>query len=194
MTITISGVILAGGKARRMQGQDKGLVTFRGKPMISYCLARLSPQVSSVSINANRNFEKYSTYGVPVFADELPDFQGPLSGMLTALKRATTDYVLFIPCDNPFLSEKLCERLLQAIREHNVQLAYANDGERDHPTFCLISCKLTPALEKYLVSGERRILAFMQQQQGIQVDFSDQKSTFQNFNTLEDVHTMEENT
>ncbi len=193
MTITISGVILAGGKARRMQGQDKGLVSFCGKPMIAHCLARLSPQVSGVSINTNRNFEKYSTYGVPIFADELPDFQGPLSGMLTALKRATTDYVLFIPCDNPFLSEELCQRLLRAIREHNAQLAYANDGERDHPTFCLMSCKLAPELEKYLASGERRILAFMQQQHAVDVDFSDQKSAFQNFNTLEDVQKMEKN-
>ncbi|VEJ09034.1 molybdenum cofactor guanylyltransferase MobA [Actinobacillus delphinicola] len=193
MTITISGVILAGGKARRMQGQDKGLVSFQGKPMITHCLARLLPQVSMVSINANRNHEKYVTYDVPVFADDLPDFQGPLSGMLTALKRARTDYVLFVPCDNPFLSEHLCSRLLQAVQQHNTQLAYANDGERDHPTFCLMSRQLVADLEEYLAKGQRRILTFMQQQGGIAVDFSDEKNAFQNFNTLDDVRTMEEN-
>lgn len=187
MTITISGVILAGGQALRMQGKDKGLVMFQGKPMISYCLERLSSQVATLSINANRNQDRYAEYGFPVFADELANFQGPLSGMLTALKRTTTDYVLFVPCDNPFLSAHLCQRLFNALIQQQAKLAYAHNGERPQPTFCLMSRVLIPALEDYLNRGERRILKFLQEQEGVVVDFSDEPHAFQNFNTFEDL-------
>lgn len=78
MAVSITGVILAGGKARRMQGQDKGLVLFQGKPMFLHTLQSLRKQVDIVAINANRNKEIYAKSGVDVFSDELAGFQGPL--------------------------------------------------------------------------------------------------------------------
>jgi len=94
MEYTISAVILAGGKARRMNGADKGLQLLKNKPLISHVIERLQPQVIDISINANRHHTEYAQWGFPVFSDELPDFQGPLSGMLTALEQAKTDFVL----------------------------------------------------------------------------------------------------
>ena len=102
MKYTISAVILAGGKARRMNGADKGLQLLQNKPLISHVIERLQPQVIDISINANRHHTEYAQWGFPVFSDELPDFQGPLSGMLTALEKAKTDFVLFVPCDSPY--------------------------------------------------------------------------------------------
>lgn len=198
----ISAVILAGGRARRMGGVDKGLQLFRGQPLVWHCYQRLKDQVAQVAVNANRNQERYVQFGWPVFADELADFQGPLSGILTGLKRAESDFVLFVPCDCPFLPlnllEKLQQPILQSLQHHqsnsqsarensSVLLTYATDGEREHPTFCLVSTLLAEKLAAYLHSGERRMLQFMRENGAIAVDFRDQKEAFQNFNTLADL-------
>lgn len=197
MAVSITGVILAGGKARRMQGQDKGLVLFQGKPMFLHTLQSLRKQVDIVAINANRNKEIYAKSGVDVFSDELAGFQGPLSGMLTALKRAKTDYVLFVPCDNPFLPINLAEKLFSALVQNQTQngnsyLAYAQDGERPHPIFCLLSPHIVPALSAYLNRGERKVLTFMQENHAIAVDFSVEKKHFKNVNSLEELQKMNE--
>ncbi|MFZ7266780.1 molybdenum cofactor guanylyltransferase MobA [Avibacterium avium] len=194
----ISAVILAGGRARRMGGVDKGLQLFRGQPLVWHCYQRLKDQVAQVAVNANRNQERYAQLGLPVFADELADFQGPLSGILTGLKLAESDFVLFVPCDCPFLPlnllEKLQQPILQSLQDRQsagenspVLLTYATDGEREHPTFCLASTLLAEKLAAYLHSGERRMLQFMRENGAIAVDFRDQKEAFQNFNTLADL-------
>ncbi|WP_439236402.1 molybdenum cofactor guanylyltransferase MobA [Lonepinella koalarum] len=185
--ITISAVILAGGKARRMQGADKGLQILAGKPLVEHILRRLQAQLEDIAINANRHIEQYQQFSLPVFADELVDFQGPLSGILTGLKRAETDYVLFVPCDCPFLPLNLLEKLKSAVLISQSLVAYASDGEREHPTFCLISRQLFSALSAYLNQGERRMLQFMREQGAIAVDFSEQKDAFRNFNTLQEL-------
>lgn len=194
----ISAVILAGGRARRMGGVDKGLQLFRGQPLVWHCYQRLKDQVAQVAVNANRNQERYAQLGLPVFADELADFQGPLSGILTGLKQVESDFVLFVPCDCPFLPlnllEKLQQPILQSLQDRQsagenspVLLTYATDGEREHPTFCLVSTLLAEKLADYLHSGERRMLQFMRENGAIAVDFRDQKEAFQNFNTLADL-------
>ncbi|WP_439294386.1 molybdenum cofactor guanylyltransferase MobA [Lonepinella sp. BR2882] len=185
--ITISAVILAGGKARRMQGADKGLQILAGKPLIEHIISRLQVQLEDIAINANRHIEQYQQFGLPVFSDELVDFQGPLSGILTGLKRAETDYVLFVPCDCPFLPLNLLEKLKSAVLISQSLVAYASDGEREHPTFCLISRQLSTALSAYLNQGERRMLQFMLEQGAVAVDFSEQKNAFRNFNTLQEL-------
>lgn len=102
MTITFSAVILAGGQARRMGGVDKGLQLFRNQPLFEHIYQRLQPQIADIAINANRNQQRYAQSGLPVFSDDLAGFQGPLSGILTALQRAQSNFVLFVPCDCPF--------------------------------------------------------------------------------------------
>ncbi|MFA9500649.1 molybdenum cofactor guanylyltransferase MobA [Mannheimia sp. E30BD] len=185
----ISAVILAGGLARRMNGVEKGLQLFEGKPLISHILARLSPQVSDIWLNVNRSIEQYQQL-YPAFSyyqDSLPDFQGPLSGMLAGFEQIESDYLLFVPCDTPFMPELLLQKLKTALRINNVQIAYAHDGERPHPTFALVHRSVKEKLIAYLALGERRLLWFFQSQKSVAVDFSEQKSAFTNVNTLEDL-------
>ena len=98
-TEQITGLILAGGRAQRMGGMDKGLIPFLQKPLIEASIARLKPQVDSLIINANRNITKYAAYGYPVILDETPDFSGPLAGFSVGLKACKTPYLLTSPCD-----------------------------------------------------------------------------------------------
>ncbi len=187
MTITISAVILAGGRATRMGGADKGLQLFRGEPLFMHVYHRLSTQVEEISLNANRNRQRYRASGLPVFADRLSGFQGPLSGMLTALERAHTEFVLFVPCDTPFLPADLRTKLQSAVEKSHVFAAYAHDGEREHPTCCLLAVALKDKLEAYLRRGHRRILQFLRENGAQAVDFSQQPAAFTNINTIADL-------
>ncbi len=87
----VTGVILAGGQARRMGGQDKGLVMLDGKPMVEIIIDVFKPQTAKLLINANRNHDRYSQYGFELVADELSGYCGPLAGMASALKSINTD-------------------------------------------------------------------------------------------------------
>ena len=187
MTITISAVILAGGKARRMGGQDKGLQILGKQSLIQHVINRLQLQVHDISINANRSQTEYVKFGFPVFSDELPDFQGPLSGMLTALEKTKSDFILFTPCDTPFFPTNLLDKLQSAVENHCALIAYACDEEREHPVFCLMSIQLKEKLRHYLASGERRLLQFMKENGGISVKFTKEEGNFENFNTLDDL-------
>lgn len=187
MTISISAVILAGGQAKRMGGVDKGLQPLQGKPLFQFIYDRLHLQVEHISVNANRNQAIYATAGVPVFGDNIEGFQGPLSGILTALERSETDFVLFVPCDSPFFPDNLLEKLKSAVDFHGVPIAYVHDGEREHPTFCLMARSLKEKLAAYLASGERRMLQFIRQNGAVSVDFSENKAAFTNINTLDEL-------
>ncbi len=187
MTISISAVILAGGQAKRMGGVDKGLQPLQGKPLFQFIYDRLHSQVEHISVNANRNQAIYAVAGLPVFGDNIEGFQGPLSGILTALERSETDFVLFVPCDSPFFPENLLEKLKSAVVFHGASIAYVHDGEREHPTFCLMACGLKDKLAAYLAAGERRMLQFMRQNGAVSVDFSENKAAFTNINTLDEL-------
>ena len=187
MTISISAVILAGGQAKRMGGVDKGLQTLHGKLLFQFIYDRLHSQVEHISVNANRNQAIYATAGVPVFGDNIEGFQGPLSGILTALERSETDFVLFVPCDSPFFPDNLLEKLKSAVDFHGVSIAYVHDGEREHPTFCLMARSLKEKLAAYLAAGDRRMLRFMRQNGAVSVDFSENKAAFTNINTLDEL-------
>ncbi|HHV7052868.1 TPA: molybdenum cofactor guanylyltransferase MobA, partial [Haemophilus influenzae] len=180
-------VILAGGKARRMGGQDKGLQILGKQSLIEHVINRLQPQIHQISINTNRNQTEYAKFGFPVFSDELPDFQGPLSGMLTALEKTKSDFILFTPCDTPFFPMNLLDKLKSAVKNDRTLIAYACDEEREHPVFCLMSVQLKEKLRHYLASGERRLLQFMKENGGISVKFTQEEGNFENFNTLDDL-------
>ncbi|SMB78533.1 molybdopterin-guanine dinucleotide biosynthesis protein MobB/molybdenum cofactor guanylyltransferase,TIGR02665 [Pasteurella testudinis DSM 23072] len=178
----VSAVILCGGLSRRMQGADKGLQLFRRQPLFMHAKVRLQPQVEQLLINANRHQQHYAKCGLPVFIDELDGFLGPLSGMLSGLKHSAHDWVLFVPCDSPFLPLDLAERLLSAVSAQDLTLAYASDGEREHPTFALLHKSLAADLRAYLQQGGRKVRDFMRRQRYAVVDFSDQPQAFANVN------------
>lgn len=188
-TNQISAVILAGGLSRRMQGEEKALSRLNGKPLISFVLARLSPQIDTIYLNINRSIEAYRALypNLPVYSDVPTDFKGPLGGMLAGLERIKSDYVLFVPCDTPFLPANLLQKLMTTLNINEAQIAYAHDGERAHPTFALIHRSVLAALRTYLASGERRLYHFFKTQKSVATDFSEQKAAFRNFNTPEDL-------
>ena len=124
----ITGVILAGGRGQRLGGVDKGLVPFRGRPLVEHVISILRPQVGRLVISANRNRETYAAYGVPVIADAIGDFHGPLAGILSALRAADTRFVLSAPCDTPAPPTDLAARLIAALVREQAPIAVATCG------------------------------------------------------------------
>ncbi|MEK8017955.1 MAG: molybdenum cofactor guanylyltransferase MobA [Candidatus Parabeggiatoa sp.] len=182
----LTGVILAGGRATRMGGLDKGLILLNNKPMVEYVIAALRPQVGQLLISANRHLEHYAQLGdCPVFGDTFGHYDGPLAGMATALAKAETDYILFVPCDCPRLSPEIAKRLYTGLRQSDAEASVAYDGQRIHPIFSLLKRRLLNELLSYLESGERSIQGFLRLTQLIEVDFSDSLDTFLNINTHE---------
>lgn len=189
----VTGVVLAGGKASRMGGKDKGLQELNGKPLWQHVAERLTPQVTRLIISANRNLDIYRASGVPVLTDTLDDFPGPLAGMLSVMQQSDGEWFLFCPCDTPRIPTDLMARL-QKNRQHNALAVWVNDGERDHPAIALVHRSVLPFLTDYLASGERRVMIFMRQVGGHAVDFSNVKSAFANVNTPDDLTHWQERT
>ena len=186
----ITGVVLAGGKARRMGGIDKGLLELRGKPLWKHVADTLLSQLNTVVVNANRHQEIYRSGGLKVISDVMADFPGPLAGMLSVFQQETGDWFLFCPCDTPFIPQTLAARL--RARCNQAPVVWVHDGERDHPTIALVHRSVQPFLQRYLQSGERRVMVFMRQAGGHAVDFSDCKEAFVNVNTLEELEKWQE--
>lgn len=183
----ISGLILAGGRAQRMGGEDKGLVLLNGQAMIEYVLASLAPQVQSIAINANRSVEQYQAYGHPVIRDELSDFQGPLAGFASGLKQCSTDYMVTAPCDGPLLCNDYVQRLHQSAVAQGAQISVASDGKRLQPVYALLHQSLLPSLLDFLARGDRKIDLWYQQEGYAECDFSDRSDIFTNVNSREDL-------
>lgn len=185
----VTGVVLAGGRASRMGGEDKGLMPLRGKPLWQHVADRLQPQTENLAVSANRNLVQYRTAGYPVISDTLTDFPGPLAGMLSAMQQLPGEWFLFCPCDTPFIPDDLRMTLQQSISD--APAAWVHDGERDHPTIALINRRLVPALGAYLAAGERRVMVFMREHGGRPVDFSHYFGAFANVNTPDDLQRWE---
>jgi molybdenum cofactor guanylyltransferase len=189
--MSISVIILAGGRATRMNGVDKGLVLLQQKPLIAHVIARLRPQVDQIFINANREIAAYEAFGLPVLKDENEEFIGPLAGFSLGLQRAKHDYVLTVPCDSPLLPLDLAQRLMAALHEHRADIAVASSDENTHPVFCLMKKSVLPSLLAYIERGERKVSTWQKSLKYIEVDFSDCSEAFTNLNTFEDLAALE---
>ncbi len=187
----ITGVILAGGEARRMGGGDKGLVELRGKPLVEHALAALSPQVNTVIINANRNRERYAAYGHPVIADSRQGFQGPLAGMLSCIEAAGTEFIVSVPCDSPLLPDDLVARLFRQLSEEEADISVAHNGDRMQPVFTLMPTSLAPSMQAFLDGGGRKIDRWFEQHKLAVTDFSDKPECFRNINNPAELAQME---
>ena len=184
----ITAVILAGGKGRRLEGQDKGLVIYKGKALIQHVIERIQSQVGTIVINANRNQETYASYGYPTISDEMSNFQGPLAGFATAMKTVKTDYIITLPCDGPSLPLDLVQRMLSklnAFEDTSNCIAVAHDGEWLQPVHALIPIALIDSLEAFLANGDRKIDLWYAKHDLVLVDFSDQSDAFFNINKKE---------
>ncbi len=188
---TITGVVLAGGRARRMGGQDKGLVPFAGRPLVEWVLAALAPQVRTLLINANRNQAAYASLGHPVIEDRIEGFQGPLAGFASAMAAVSTPWMVTVPCDGPFLAPDLVGRLCAALEREGAEIAVATDGARMQPVYALLPVALAPSLETFLAEGERKIDLWYARHRVALADLSDRPESFANINSEADTARLE---
>ena len=202
--LSITGLILAGGRGARMGGVDKGLQNFNGTPLTLHTLMRLQMQdavtVSEMMIIANRNLSAYESFGVQVWPDSTDNFAGPLAGFLTGLERCETDLLLTVPCDSPLFPLNLTQRLLDTLIAEDAEIAVAAAKEEDgsvraQPVFCLMQVSLLESLVKFMQSGGRKIDAWTAQHKTVLVPFDtddvDPRAFF-NANTLEELHRLEQ--
>lgn len=186
----ITGLILAGGKATRMDGANKALVPFLGRPMLAQVSERLSPQVDETLINANQDIESFKTFNLTLVKDEINDFAGPLAGLHAGLKASQHEWVLSVPCDSPLLPKNLAKRLFEDAQTQQADIAIAKTHIQNHPVFCLCKKSLCDDLATYLKQGGRKVREWQQLHHCVEVNFEDELS-FSNINTFDELRTLE---
>lgn len=183
----ITGLILAGGAGRRIGGQDKGMLKWRGQPLAAHVAARLRPQVDKLIISCNRNQAYYATLADDIVSDTRPYYQGPLAGLESARNHIETDLLLIAPCDAPMLPLDLCRRLQIAVRNMPNRICYAHDGNRPQYLCAMMWAALLEQLPDYLDAGHRAVHQWYSGQDTHVVDFSDQAAAFINCNSRLDL-------
>ncbi len=190
----IVGVLLAGGLARRMGGGDKSMASVGGRPILDRIIDRARPQVGPLILNANGDPARFAEHGLPVVADVVDGFAGPLAGILTALEWAAADapncvWVASFATDAPFLPADLVARLAAAVTSGNADLACAMSDGRTHPVFGLWPVALAGELRRALVDEElRKIDRWTARYNIVHVDFDiDPVDPFFNVNRPENL-------
>lgn len=205
----ITGCLLAGGEGRRMNGQDKGLLLYQDRPLADWVLSALGPQVGPLLISANRHLPAYEAlwrdhvWGMEdtsgprppaVFPDDpdLPPHSGPLAGILSALRRCETDWLLAAPCDVPHLPHDLAARLLAQsdVPDADIVVPFTRLATGDshfHWACALIRKRVCPHTEALFVTGERKLGNWVRSLRWAGVSFPD-AAAFTNMNTLETLH------
>lgn len=148
-------LVLAGGRGRRMGGRDKGLIEWRGMPLIAHLHEHTRALTDDLIISCNRNQDHYRAYADQLVSDAEAGFQGPLAGMLAGLAHARHAQVLILPCDAPHVDATLINDLLAAARRTPQQPLMIRQGEQWQPLFCVLPKSLHPALTTCWSNGER---------------------------------------
>ncbi|MBI2734496.1 MAG: molybdenum cofactor guanylyltransferase [Aquabacterium sp.] len=204
---SVTAWLLAGGEGRRMQGQDKGLVDYQGRPLAAWVLSCLAPQCDTLRISANRNLARYEQLRqeankacarpsdaappVGVYPDD-PDLEprsGPLAGIITAMRHTDTEWLMVAPCDMPHLPHDLVARLMQQAAQTNADIVIpCTESSTPEPRFhwvCgLIRKRVCPDTLHQFVNGERKVGHWVRSQSWSSVTFPD-TSAFANMNSLE---------
>jgi molybdopterin-guanine dinucleotide biosynthesis protein A len=152
----VVGVLLAGGQARRMGGGDKCLRRLGGRTILEQVIERARPQVAALVLNANGDPARFAAFGLPVAADVIEGFAGPLAGVLTGMEwarahRADCPWIATLATDTPFFPADLVGRMLSAVDEQGADLACAASGGRAHPVFGLWPVRLADELRWAMV-------------------------------------------
>lgn len=198
------GVILAGGRATRMGGGDKGLLALGDSTVLDHVIDRLAPQVAAMALSANGDPARFARLGLPVLPDPLPDFPGPLAGVLAGLDWAASEgaeTIVTVAADTPFFPRDLVARLQGAAEGQTHPLVLAatprGEGERTksmrggalirHPTFGLWSVALRDDLRAALTDGLRKVVLWTEPHGGREAVFDDPGEPFFNVNTPADL-------
>lgn len=187
----VSAVILAGGLARRFQGDDKGLIELAHRPLAAWSAERLSGHAAEILINANRNLSRYAPLGYTVVPDYLPDRPGPLAGLLSAARTAQQEWLLCVPCDVPFLPLDLVMQLYDHAIASQVPLARAADETGTHFAIMLVHRELIADLDNFVREGGRQVQAWQARHKSETIYFGDDPYAFLNINTPDDLKKAE---
>ena len=190
----IVGLLLAGGQSRRMGGGDKSLTMLGGRSLLARAIERLAPQVGPMVINANGDPDRFAAYDLPVVADVVDGFAGPLAGVLTGLEWARDnapgcDWVVSVACDAPFLPADLVARLAVAAAMSGADMARATSGGRAHPVFGLWPVRLAAELRRAVIDEDIRKVDLWTARYGMaEADFATEPvDPFFNLNRPEDL-------
>lgn len=178
----IGAVVLAGGRATRLEGVDKGLVQLAGRPLLAHVLARLAGTVAGVAVSANRNLDAYAGFGYAVVRDASDDYPGPLAGLLAAAPLLDTPWLLCVPCDTPFLPTDLAARLYAAAQAAGSPLARAADAARAQFAVMLLRRELLDDLAAWLAAGGRRVQDWQARHAPAEARFEQPEWAFLNIN------------
>lgn len=191
----VPAIILAGGLGRRMGGADKASLLLRGTPLVQHLLQRLHKQtgakVGAIALNANGDPQRFAALGLPVLADTIPDYAGPLAGIAVAMEWAQqqgAENVLTIPCDLPLMPLDLLTRLQE--RKSPVVAAFSQG--RNHPLSALWSVDLLPKLQQFIADGKARVMDFVGQNGVEWVRWDEIPDPFSNLNRPEDLRLLED--
>jgi molybdenum cofactor guanylyltransferase len=194
MATEVVGAILAGGLARRMGGGDKALIQVGGEPILRHVIERLEPQVDAMMLNANGDPARFAGFGLPVSADSVQGFPGPLAGVLAGLEWAARDHgqarlVVTAAGDTPFLPRNLVSLLVAAMVAERADMAVAASGGRSHPVFALWPVTLAEPLRRAIVGEQiRKVDRFTARYRVATAAFNDQPiDPFFNINTPDDL-------
>lgn len=177
---SIVGVLLAGGLSRRMGGGDKALRPLGGRTLLDHVVERMRPQVAALVLNANGDPARFAAFGLPVVPDSVPDFAGPLAGILAGLdwaaaNRPDCSFVLSVPSDAPFLPRDLVARLRHGMEAAGADLACAASGGQPHPVVGLWPVRLRADLRRAVVAEEiRKVDRFTARYRLATVDFPEE--------------------
>ncbi|WP_044875048.1 molybdenum cofactor guanylyltransferase MobA [Pseudomonas sp. LFM046] len=177
-----SVLLLAGGRGHRLGGRDKGLVEWRGRPLIAWLHERVRPLTDDLIISCNRNEDRYAAWADQLVRDDTPDFHGPLAGMRAGLAVARHEQVLILPCDAPQVDDTLIASLLAAACERPVMV---RQGKFWEPLFCILPRALLPVLEAGWQAGERSPQRILRQLDPVAVDCPEGDPRLANLNTPE---------
>jgi molybdopterin-guanine dinucleotide biosynthesis protein A len=196
--VPVCGIVLAGGLARRMGGGDKPLKTIAGKPILAHVIARLKPQCGRLVLNANGDPARFAGFGLQVVADDVPDFAGPLAGILAGLDWIAANVPqaecgVSVAADTPFIPRDLVQRLQAARLNEACDIAVATSGGRTHPVIALWPVALRAALRRALTQdGERKIDRFTAHYQVAEVSWPNEPyDPFFNVNEIGDIGAAE---
>ncbi|MDH5710399.1 MAG: molybdenum cofactor guanylyltransferase [Gammaproteobacteria bacterium] len=179
---SISCLILAGGKSSRMNHHDKGLVAFKGQPLVSHVISSLKHQIDDFVISANRNFDQYRQFSPHVIPDATEQ-NGPMSGIAAALPTCKHDLILVVPCDMPYLPNDLVTLLLTNLNNH--KMAVAETQNHLQPVF-LMHRSLLSGVQHHLASGHFKLLQWIQSCSPAIISFSN-ADAFKNLNHASDI-------
>lgn len=186
------GLILAGGRSRRMQGQDKALLAIQDETLLAHVIRRLRPQVDTLILNSNAAPATFATYGLPVLADRLTGFLGPLAGIHAGLQLYPEDHLVTVAVDLPFLPPDLVTRLRAGLGTESC--AFTSDGER-HALALLWRPGMAASVEEYLLRGGRSLKDYLATHgQAVRFDQPQDRGLFCNLNTPGDLARAEQDT